>query len=72
MATEILSRYLRGWGAEVTTVPRGADTLAELRRCVRSGQPYHLAIVDKRMPDLDGSELAEQVRADDAIAGTPL
>ncbi len=71
-ATEILGRYLRGWGAEVATVGRAADALAELRRCAREGCHYDLAILDKRLPDLDGLELAAQIRADPALAGMPL
>ena len=71
-ATEILGRYLRGWGAEVTAVCRAADALAELRRCVRAQCHYDLAILDKRMPDFDGLELARQIRADPDLGATPL
>ncbi len=71
-ATEILSRYLRGWGAEVTSVCRASDALAELRRCARSKCRFDLAILDKRMPDLDGLELARQIRADPDLGTTPL
>ena len=71
-ATEILSRYLRGWGAEVTTVARAADALAELRRGAREQCRYGLAILDKRLPDLDGLELARQIRAEPALATMPL
>ena len=71
-ATEILGRYLRGWGAEVTSVSRASDALAELRRCARSQCRFDLAILDKRMPDLDGLELARQIRAEPALADLPL
>ena len=70
-ATEILGRYLRGWGAEVATVGRAADALAELRRCAREACHYDLAILDKRLPDLDGLELAAQIRADPTLAAMP-
>ena len=71
-ATEIFSRYLRGWGVEVTCVSRAADALAELRRCARETCHFDLAILDKRMPDLDGFELARQIRAEPALASLPL
>ena len=70
-ATEILGRYLRGWGAEVATVGRAADALAELRRCAREACHYDLAILDKRLPDLDGLELAAQIRSDPTLAAMP-
>ena len=71
-ATEILGRYLRGWGAEVTSVARAADALAELRRSARETCHFDLAIIDKRMPDFDGLELARRIRAEPALAALPL
>ncbi len=71
-ATEILGRYLRGWGVEVTSVCRAADALAELRRCAREKCRFDLAILDKRMPDLDGMELARLIHAEPALSGLPL
>ncbi len=71
-AAEILSRYLRGWGAEVTSVCRASDALAELRRCARSNCRFDLAILDKRLPDLDGLEVAREIRADPDLRRTPL
>ena len=71
-ATEILGRYLRGWGAEVTSVARAADALAELRRCAREKCRFDLAILDKRLPDLDGLELARRIRAEPALEKMPL
>ena len=71
-ATEILGRYLRGWGAEVTSVARAADALGELRRGEREKARYDVAILDKRMPDLDGLELARQIHADPMVGTMPL
>ena len=71
-ATEIFGRYLRGWGAEVTSVSRASDALAELRRCARETCHFDLAILDKRLPDLDGLELARQIRAEPSLAALPL
>ena len=71
-AAEILGRYLRGWGAEAVAVGRAADALGELRRCHRAGHRFDLAILDKRLPDLDGLELARQIRADPDLGMTPL
>jgi CheY-like chemotaxis protein len=43
-----------------------------LRQAVRDGSPYHLAIVDMQMPEMDGLELARTVTADPDLAGTRL
>ena len=71
-ATEILARYLRDWGTEVTIVVRATDALAELRRCAREQRRFDLAILDKRLPDLDDLELARRIRAEPALETMPL
>ena len=57
--------YLRAAGAEVETRAAGKPALAEMERAARAGAPYHAALVDFRLPDVDGVVLGE------AIRGTP-
>jgi CheY-like chemotaxis protein len=42
----------------------GAEALEALRRAVTEGDPYHLAIVDFQMPEMDGEQFARAVNAD--------
>jgi PAS domain S-box-containing protein len=67
---EILETQLRNWLMRPTSVESGPRALAELRRASRAGEPYDLAIIDHRMPGMDGLELAEQVTTAPALAGT--
>jgi two-component system, sensor histidine kinase and response regulator len=50
----------------------GQSALKRLRELAESGQPYDLAIIDMRMPKMDGMELASRIKADPAIASTQL
>jgi DNA-binding NtrC family response regulator len=48
-----LENTLRPAGYEVTTTTRGAEALE-----LATGEPYDVAFVDAKLPDLDGLELA--------------
>lgn len=59
--------YLMGWGLEFAVAGDGLDGLAKCR----SGRP-DLVITDVRMPKMDGFELCAAIRADQALAPTPI
>jgi CheY-like chemotaxis protein len=59
-------------GVAVHEVARAEAGLEALRRAVRDGVRYDLAILDAQMPDQDGFELAAAVRADPDLADTRL
>jgi PAS domain S-box-containing protein len=65
---EILRRQLTVWGLANDEAENGPQALARLRDAARVGQSYDLALVDMRMPGMDGLELARQIRADPALA----
>jgi signal transduction histidine kinase/DNA-binding response OmpR family regulator len=69
---EILARQLTGLGAQADIAEDGAAALAMLRAALREGAPYHLALVDRVMPVMDGIAFARAVRADAAFAGLRL
>jgi signal transduction histidine kinase/CheY-like chemotaxis protein len=60
---EILVTTLTAWHAQVTSVPDGTSTLELLR----SGCTFDLAILDHRMPGVDGVECARRIAADPAL-----
>ncbi len=64
----LLVRALAQWGYEVETVRDGIEAWEALRR---PGAP-DLAIIDWRMPRLDGLQLCRRVRADAALEGKVL
>ncbi|MFO1424594.1 MAG: response regulator [Candidatus Competibacteraceae bacterium] len=65
---EILRRQLMVWGLANDEAENGPQALVRLQNAVQTGQPYDLALVDMRMPDMDGLDLARRIRADPALA----
>ena len=58
----ILRETLATLGAEVTDTASGREALAEWRRAAASAQPYELLLLDCRMPEMDGFQVAEEIR----------
>jgi two-component system sensor histidine kinase/response regulator len=61
-----------GWGMRTSTAAGGRDALAQLRRAVAAGEAFDIVIVDFHMPEMDGVELARQIRADATLDGVRL
>ena len=64
----VLVHQLNSWGVQAALAADGASALVMLR----TGPAYDLAILDMHMPEIDGLALASAIKADPAIAGTPL
>lgn len=62
---EAFALYLRAAGASVETRASGKPALADMERAARAGAAFHAALIDFRLPDVDGIVLGE------AIRGTP-
>ena len=69
---EILTAQLEVWGALPEEASDGQAGMQRLREQARTGNPYHLAIIDMQMPEMDGVELARIIKADASLADTPL
>jgi signal transduction histidine kinase/CheY-like chemotaxis protein len=63
---------LAAWGFAVEAADGAASALAALRRARADGAAFDLAVLDYFMPEVDGASLARDIRADAALAGTPL
>ena len=63
----ILRELLTSWRMQVTEAPRADAALALLSEAARQGRPFELIITDMMMPDLDGFDFIERVRADPAL-----
>jgi two-component system sensor histidine kinase/response regulator len=68
----IFHHYLVSWGLLCDTAKDATEALVVLREQALAGAPYALAIVDYAMPDFNGVELAEQIRADTLLLNTQL
>ena len=65
---EILEQHVRAGGMRTACAVDGFDALAQLRRAQAQGIPFDIAVVDMKMPGMDGIELAEAIRADALFA----
>ncbi|WP_165234735.1 PAS domain-containing hybrid sensor histidine kinase/response regulator [Aquisphaera insulae] len=68
----ILEEWLRGYAMDPTSVGDGAAALAALRHGVAIGRPYSLGLLDGRMPDIDGLDLAAEIRQQAELSETRL
>jgi len=68
----ILSEQLRSLDMDCALAENGRQALQMLRIAARSAMPFDVAVVDMKMPIMDGMALAAKVRADAALRDLPL
>jgi signal transduction histidine kinase/CheY-like chemotaxis protein len=68
----LLEEILTNWHMKPKSVDGGEAALRELECAQRAGKPYALALVDGRMPEMDGFRLAELVKGNRELAKTVL
>jgi signal transduction histidine kinase/DNA-binding response OmpR family regulator len=69
---EILGVYVNNWGCEVAIARDATEALTMLRARFASGNAFDLAIIDKRMPEMDGFDLADAIRKDHDLKDTKM
>jgi two-component system, sensor histidine kinase and response regulator len=72
MSRDILSRYLASWGLHVGTAATAQEGLDALRVAASFEEPYDLALLDMRMPDIGGLELGRTILSDASLNGAKL
>ncbi|MEP7207084.1 MAG: PAS domain S-box protein [Casimicrobiaceae bacterium] len=68
----ILREMLSRWGAVVTEADGGERGVAELVRAKQAGSPYSVVLLDRRMPGVDGFQVAERIFQDPGVAETTI
>ncbi len=58
----LLVEMANSWNMEPDSVSSGHEALEALARAAQEGNPYKLAIIDSRMPGMDGFGLVERMR----------
>jgi signal transduction histidine kinase/CheY-like chemotaxis protein len=70
-AREAVHEQLARAGARPFMAASGEDGLRAMREAARGGDPFEFALIDSRMPTLDGVALAQTIRHD-ADLGSPV
>ena len=68
----IVKEMLKAWGTVVTEVDNGEQGLGELQHAQEAGAPYHLVLLDCRMPGMDGFQVAECIKNTSSLTGVTL
>jgi len=72
ISRNVMVEYFENWGLEFELSSSGDEALMILREADKSGNPHQIAIIDYDMPQMNGEELARQIKNDPAIADTQL
>ena len=68
----ILVESLTRWQMKPTAVEGGREALEALLAAAEEGNPFALVLLDANMPDLDGFDVAERIRQQQALAGATI
>lgn len=71
MARDILCGMVQGFGLPCDTAASGFEALQCLETAAAQAEPYHLVLMDWRMPGMDGLEAAQRIRQHDQLHDTP-
>ncbi|MFP4306066.1 MAG: response regulator [Desulfococcaceae bacterium] len=66
----LLTRRLAAWNMRPEETESGAEALTRLRRARREKDPFAMAIIDRRMEDMDGETLGRAIQSDPELAAT--
>ena len=69
---EIVHRQVLSWKMRNGSAASGEAALAALEEAAAAGDPFHVAILDMQMPEMDGLALARAIRSKPSIAKTQL
>jgi len=63
----LLGQLLTKWHVEHTLVDSGKEALEKLTEESSKGTPYHIAILDMQMPQMDGLQLGAKIKNDNLL-----
>ena len=63
-----LQQTFETWGAFVTCIPDGVDTVEVLQKATKSSRSFDVAFIDELMPHVNGIELIRKIAKDEHIA----
>jgi CheY-like chemotaxis protein len=69
---QLMSRQLRTWRARHACAESADQAMSLLSTAQDEGQPFDIALIDYRMPGVDGLELGARIKRESAFADMPL
>ncbi|MEQ8221836.1 MAG: response regulator, partial [Candidatus Eremiobacterota bacterium] len=63
----ILTKYLSTLGCRCDEAGNGIYALGKLHQAYSEGDPFRIAIIDRKMPEMDGETLCKNIRSSDSI-----
>ncbi len=70
VSRRVLAETCTGLGMDTSVAESGVAALRMLRAAAAESRPFTVALVDMRMPVMDGAQLARSIRKDEQIAAT--
>ncbi len=68
----VLRQQFGSWRCRYEEAAGGEEALAKLHEAVLEGDPFQIALLDMRMPDMDGETLGRRIRSETAFQDTRL
>lgn len=68
----VLKGQLTGWGCRFDEAENGQAALDKMRNALADKDPFHIAIVDMLIPQMDGKTLGQIIKKDDQLKATQL
>ncbi len=69
---QVFTEYLKAWECRCEEASGSREALDKLFSAQRSGDPFRIAIVNTRAPDMDGEALGRSIQARSALGDTAL
>lgn len=68
----ILLELASGWRIPTEAAESGEEALHMLKKAKAEGHPFHVAVLDYQLPNMDGEDLSNLIKTDRALADTSL
>jgi CheY-like chemotaxis protein len=69
---QVVREMLKAWGCAFEEAADAWEALDKLRGSAATPRAFQLALIDFQMPEMDGGELAAEIKRDPQLAGLPL